>query len=191
MTTTRTGLPPDLIFAPDGHVTELCLGCVADGELALVPLAALDHLDGCARCGERLGQAALLSLDVGDALRAASRRAPVPVVEATPVPVSPRRAARARRPLPLAAIAVAVVIAVVTAGPALVDAVDGVPSLVVGVLSWLPTVARIGAAFLRGAPAAVGPWALGLEVASAAMFVVAGLSVARAMSRARSVEGGV
>jgi hypothetical protein len=188
MTTTHDGLPPDLIFEPDGHVTELCLGCVADGELAIVPAGALAHLDGCALCGERLGKLALLALDVGDALRAIPVPALAARTEATPVPVSPRRA---RRPLPLAALAVAVVIALVTAGPALLDAAHAVPALVAGMLSWLPIAVRIGAALARGAPAAMGPWALTLKVASAAVFVVAGLSVARVTSRVRSVEGGV
>ena len=28
------GLPPDLVFQPDGHLADACLACVADGEIA-------------------------------------------------------------------------------------------------------------------------------------------------------------
>ena len=197
--TTRTheGLSPDLIFEPDGHLTELCLTCVSDGQLSLVPEGALDHLDACEPCGRRLGEAALLSVEIGEALRAAPRvvASVVPaVVRATPAafvsaPPTPRRV---RRPLPIAAIAAALLVAVVTAGPALFDVAHvahEVPSAISGIFGLLLLSARVGATVLRASSSGLAP--LLVKCASALVFVVLGLQVARVRSRARSWQGGV
>jgi hypothetical protein len=201
MTSTREGLPPDLIFEPDGHVTDVCVTCVADGEIALVPQAALDHLDACDTCGERLGRAALLSVGAAEALRdlpaqalvepAVAVVAPVVAAElAQPAPVSPRKL---RRPLPIAAIAAALLVAAVTAGPALADAAASLPSFLSGVLGWLPALWHIARAAVVGGPSVLGPWALLIKGVSAMAFVILGLSVARisAHRQAMAVEGGV
>lgn len=171
MTTKHEGLPPELVFEADGHVSELGLACVADGESALLPAAALAHLDRCEPCGRRLGEATLLSLVAGEALAVAVRRV--------------------RRPLPIAAIAAAAAILAVTAGPAVVEAVRGVPGLIVGVVSWLPAMARVGGAFVRSEPAAVGPWLFALKTVSALLLLVMAFKVARVTARVRSFEGGV
>lgn len=184
MTTTRPGISPDLIFENDGHVTDLCVTCVADGELDLVPRAALDHLDACDACGRKLGEAALLSVATGEALRAS----PAPLT-ASIAPVSPRRS---RRPVPFVAIAAALVVAVITAGPTLAETVAGGPGWVAGAARWIPTLLRVAGSLLFGDRAALGPWALGLKVISAVMFVLMGLQVARVTSqrRAAQIEGG-
>jgi len=201
MTTTREGLPPDLIFEPDGHLTEVCVTCVADGELSLVPEAALGHLDACDACGERLGRAALLAVAAAEGLRALALRdvdesavAAVPAVVAAelarPAPVSPRRL---RRPLPIAAIAAALLVAAVTAGPTLADAAASLPSLLSAVLGWLPALRHMALAAVGGGASVLGPWALLIKGVSAMAFVTLGLSVARisAHRRAMAVEGGV
>ena len=61
-------LPDELVFEPDGHVGEVALSCLADGEVALVPSKALAHIDACEQCTARLGAAALLSIGIGEAL---------------------------------------------------------------------------------------------------------------------------
>lgn len=190
-------LTPDLIFEPDGHVSDVCLTCVADGELALVPQAALDHLDACDACGARLGEAALLAVEAREALVAFGAAAPVeavapaPIAErapTTPVPPSPRRA---RRPLPIAAIAAALFLAAVTAGPTLSDLITSIPSLLAAAIGWLPTLMRVARAVLWNGSSVLGPWALAIKGASAVVFVLAGLQVARMTARrAMAVEGG-
>lgn len=193
MTKKQPGLTPDLIFEPDGHVADVCLTCIADGELDLVPQAALDHLDACDDCGARLGEAALLSVAAREALTAlepVAVAAPAAIVPAAdPAPITPRRA---RRPLPIAAIAAALLIAAVTAGPALADTIAGVPALIAAALGWLPTLTRIAHALLSDGASVLGPWALAIKGISAAIFVLAGLSVARITTRRRAmaVEGG-
>ncbi|APR84637.1 Hypothetical protein A7982_09986 [Minicystis rosea] len=207
MTTTRTGLPPDLIFEPDGHVSDLCVTCVADGELDLLPRAALDHLDACDACGARLGEAALLSVAASEALRDPSLAAALaldsgtvaPVVEASSEPIAaastlaPPSPRKARRPLPIAAIAAAVFVAALTAGPALVDAVTNIPSSLAAAIGWLPTLVRLTRALLSMGPSVLGPWALAIKSVSAIVFVLAGLQVARVAMRRRAiaVEGGM
>jgi hypothetical protein len=192
MTMKQQGLTPELIFEPDGHVTDVCLTCIADGEIDIVPQAALDHLDACDPCGARLGEAALLSVAAREALTELAPvavAAPAALVPAEGAPITPRRA---RRPLPIAAIAAALLIAAVTAGPALADTIAGVPALAAAVLAWMPTLMRVARALLWEGPSVLGPWALAIKGVSAAMFVLAGLQVARVTSRRRAmaVEGG-
>src|SRR5262245_4199102 len=68
MTPNDQTLPREILFEPDGHLTQVALTCVADGELGLVSAEALGHLDGCDRCTARLGEEALLSVSAGSAL---------------------------------------------------------------------------------------------------------------------------
>jgi hypothetical protein len=183
------GLPADLTFAPDGHLTDVCLSCVSDGEIGLVPPAALAHLDACEPCARRLGEAALLSVAAGAALReAALAPAPVvaPVVPVVAAPVSPRRT---RRPMPIAAIAVASLVAALTAAPALVEAAREIPRAVSGMVGLLLLSLRVGSALLRASSSGSAP--LLVKGVSTVVFLIVGLQVARVRSRARSWQGGV
>ncbi len=72
MTTMNDTLPEDLVFQPDGHLTEVALTCAADGQLDILGALqqrAHDHLDDCERCAHLLGEAALLSVHAGESLR--------------------------------------------------------------------------------------------------------------------------
>jgi len=192
-------LPADLTFAPDGHLTDLCLTCVSDGELGLVPPGALDHLDACEPCARRLGESALLAVVAGEELRAAADAALVhltaplfvpPVSAVVPVasaaPVSPRRV---RRPVPFAAIAFASLVAAATAAPALVESAREVPRVVSGMVGLLLFSVRVGSALLRASSSGSVP--LLVKSVSAVVFLMVGLQVARVRSRARSWQGGV
>ena len=142
-------LAPELIFEPDGHLTELCLTCLSDGELALVPRGALDHLDACEPCARRLGEAALLSVATGEALRspppaAAPLALGSPAPGAAAVPTGSASPRRTRRPLPVVAIAVALLVVALTAGPALLEAACELPRAVSGVVGLLLFAARPG-----------------------------------------------
>jgi hypothetical protein len=209
MTTNDHTLPREVIFGPDGHLAEVALSCVADGQLDLVPAAALAHLDGCDHCAHLLGEAALLSVSAGEALADLAprsllavpvalgetpkppARALAPAVVSTPVP-TPSARARARRPLPVAAIAAALLVALVTAAPSLLDAVQGAPGMLSAASSTLPFLFRVASAFAR-APWEQGSAGILIECASALVLLMIGLQVARVTSRARSFqrEGGV
>lgn len=187
--TTRTELTPELIFEPDGHLTDLAVTCVADGEIDLVPRAALDHLDACEPCGRKLGEAALLSASASEALREDATLE----AKAEPVSIAPVSPRRARRPVPVAAIAAALLVAAITAGPALMDAATSVPAWMLEAVGWIPTLLRVARTLLASEGSALGPWSLVMKVISAVMFVVLGLQVARVTTsrRAAKVEGGV
>jgi hypothetical protein len=208
------GLPPEQCLSPDGHATDAALACIADGEVTIVPAAALAHVEDCEACGRRLGAAALLSSACSQALVGleaeerqvsalavrdagphpavlAGAHAPSPIASVASVAserVAPRRM---RRPLPVAAIVVALILVLVTAGPAIAGAIGAVPSLIARAVTTLPFVVRIGSALLRGSPWGDGGSALAIKMVSAVFFVLAGLSVARRFERAGTVRGGV
>lgn len=71
----RGGLAPGLLWDAEGHASEWVLSALADGEDSLVPEAVSLHVDTCEACTERLGAMALLSLTLGDDLRAISEKA--------------------------------------------------------------------------------------------------------------------
>jgi hypothetical protein len=206
------GLPPELCLSPDGHATDEALACIADGEVAMVPAAALAHVEDCDACGRRLGDAAILSAACSEVLvrleaeeRQASALAlrdagPHPMIVAGAPAPSPAAAAlvervapprRVRRPLPVAAILVALILVVVTAGPAIAGAIAEVPSLIARFVTTLPFAVRIGSAFLRGTPLGHSGSALAIKMVTAMFFVLAGLSVARRYERAATLRGGV
>jgi hypothetical protein len=197
MTQHHDALPDEVLFAPDGHLTETALTCVADGEVHLLRVGALDHLDGCDLCTHRLGEAALLSIVAGEALgdRAALVvAAPATLAHAPEAHLTQASAplrGRVRRPLPVAAIAAALLIAVVTAGPALLSAIQGVPGVLAAAVEAAPFLFRLARAFVR-APWGAGSLPLLVNVGSAVVLAAVGLQVARITSRSGSwQQGGV
>jgi hypothetical protein len=190
-------LPGELLFEADGHVTEVVLACLADGELALVPEAAAAHVDACDTCTDRLGTAALRSLSAGEALleigattvmtATAARPAPqaevVPIQRARETPASQR----ARRPLPYAAIGAALLVAIVASAPGILDAAAALP----GLLRSVPVLVRVVVSLLRGAPEGLLTAALLLKWISAVVLIMAGWVVARAMTQKQPLQGGM
>lgn len=61
-------LPSDLVWQQDGHLSDIVLSTVADGEQGIVPLEALSHLEHCDHCNTRFGAEALLSMHAGELL---------------------------------------------------------------------------------------------------------------------------
>jgi hypothetical protein len=193
MTTMNDALPEELLFQPDGHLTEVALAFAADGELDLLqPLhvRAHHHLDDCEHCAHLLGEAALLSVLAGDVLRERPLvQVAVSLVSVpSPLPgVAVASGVRKRRPFPLAAIAAALVLAALTAGPSMLDAIQGVP----GMIAAAPFLLRVAAAFVR-APWGAGTTALLVKCGSALLLAAVGLQVARMTSRSGSwQQGGV
>ncbi len=73
-------LPSDLVWQTDGHLSEIALTSIADGEADIVPLEAHSHLEHCDDCTTRFGAEALLSMHAGELLAEVSRAAEVPAV---------------------------------------------------------------------------------------------------------------
>jgi hypothetical protein len=95
------------------------------------------------------------------------------------------------RPIPVRAIAVALAVAVVGAIPSLVVGLPKLPDVMTSVLRMLPILGRSMLALFQGI-ASDRSWVTpALTWLAALLFLIAGLSLARSMSRARSIQGGV
>ena len=73
-------LPSDLVWQQDGHLSDIVLSTIADGEVTVVPLEAHSHLEHCDECTTRFGAEALLSVHAGELLAEVSRAAQAPVL---------------------------------------------------------------------------------------------------------------
>jgi hypothetical protein len=63
-------LPRSVVWEGE-HVSDLGLTALADGQDALLPEDASEHVDSCELCAGRLGRIALVSSAVGEAVRGA------------------------------------------------------------------------------------------------------------------------
>jgi len=182
-------LPLDLTWQPDGHATEIALSMVADGEHALLADGVLVHVEECDACSGRLGAAALMSLRVTEELPAIAAR--VAAAEALPIalPIARPIAKPIARPLPIGAIAAALVVAVIGAIPSLMKGLPKVPDFILSVARMLPVIGRSLVTFIQGAVSGTAGVAPALTWLSAALFLIAGLALARTMSRRHSLQG--
>ncbi len=173
-------LSNELVWQADGHLTEIALTALGDGEAAILPEGAAAHAAACAGCSAALGRAALLSLRAGEAIREA--RALAPAAAKAPRPEAP-----AGRPLPVAAILAALAVAAIGAAPGLAGLASDPAESASRLLRAITVAFRAGRAVVAGgAPAWIAP----LTWVSAAIFVSIGLAVARASGKRLSLGGG-
>lgn len=159
-------LPDDLVWTREGHLTEVAMTAIADGEDAIFPREAFGHLGSCEACAHGVESAALLSARVSRALGAERERS-------------------ARSGFPLLAVGVALVAAALAALPGLVAARIWLLDL-----RWLfkqegALVARSMAALLPSAWA----WAPVASLAAAAGLLLVGVSVTRLAPRVAQRRG--
>jgi hypothetical protein len=192
-------LAPDIAWEPSGHLSEVALSALADGEEELLDAAMHDHLGSCDACAVQLGEMAMRSARVGEALAPlgagarASAPAPVIAVPAAPV-IMPLRnggpAARERRKVPMGAIAAALVVAALGAAPSLIAAPAKLEQSFTVMRKVLPSLVRLLPQALArawsgpGGSAAVVVWSL------AVVLVIAGFAIAKRASKKMLVNGG-
>lgn len=70
-----TKLGDELVFLRDGHLHDVALTAIADGQDAIVPETALAHLELCPDCTRRLSDQAWLSASLGAVLAPSGRNA--------------------------------------------------------------------------------------------------------------------
>ncbi|MBI5536825.1 MAG: hypothetical protein HY898_29155 [Deltaproteobacteria bacterium] len=169
----REKLPWEIIWQHDGHVTDVVLTSMADGEEAIVPEVALDHVGGCDSCSRRLGDAALLSIRVDDHIVAAAAQA---------------RAARPR--FPWAAVMVALTVAGLGMIPTLLRAPAWLAATSATLVQGLPLYVRSGALMARTLPQGLQGTLLVSSFVSAFVLTLTGYGIARAMTRSRSLQEG-
>jgi hypothetical protein len=73
-------------FTHDGHLSEAALTAIADGQDDYFSHDVVNHLDHCEHCTARLGDAAFLSVQVGDALASLGKLPATEASTATPPP---------------------------------------------------------------------------------------------------------
>ena len=163
-----------LVWDGAGHLAETAVTALVDGELGILPDDAVRHAEGCSLCAERVGQAALLAVDIDVALEARRRVARA----VAPVPAS---AVEARRPLPWVALVAAFVVAVAGQVPTLRELPTVMVRLPAVVLHALPVYAR--AAALAMGQAHSSGLLLKTWFATATLLVIAGFLIARLAPR--------
>lgn len=183
-------LPPDLAWQRDGHVTDIVLSSVADGEAGIVPSNALSHLEGCDHCATRLGAEALLSAHAGELLAELQEPSFAPALS----PVKTRMKAepasvRGFQALPKGAVFAALVLAAIGAMPAIVDRGLRLPGL-------LGTMGRAVVMLARNAEVvSKSEMFTALAWAASVVLLISGLVVSRisrpGSSNGLAQEGGV
>jgi hypothetical protein len=165
-------LPHELVWQDDGHLSEVAIVAIADGQ-GILPKEALAHVDACEPCTKRLGEAALLSAHVAGAL----------------VALDPAAASRARgkatalaRPLPGLAIGAGLGVAALGAAPWLAGLPSWLPRVPILFAHVLPVFARTGFLALR-AVAQGSQATVGLSCASMVVLCLAGFAVSRLTPR--------
>ncbi|WP_437607492.1 hypothetical protein WMF20_42640 [Sorangium sp. So ce834] len=170
-------LAPDLVWQSNGHLTEIALTALGDGEEALLPEGALEHAARCQSCSSELGQAALLSLRAGELLRGQAAHG------------CARETAAPRAPLPVPALAFALAISALGAAPSLVAGAGGLRESWAGLWHACSVVVRVGCAV--AASGALSGWLTALPWLSAALLVSVGAYVAWTRGKQLSLNGGI
>jgi hypothetical protein len=167
-------LPTELVWTGEGHLSEVAMTAIADGEEAILPRDAFGHLGLCEVCAAGVESAASLSASVSRALSA-------------PIPVEAAQAVEARLPFPVWAAALALAVAAVATLPNL-----GAMRAWVGGMWWAfregtPLLTRHAASFLPRA----WNWLPVMSLTAAMLLLLVGLSVARLAPRAIERRGPV
>jgi hypothetical protein len=177
-------LPLELLFEDDGHLSEIALTAIADGQDAIVGREAHAHASDCDGCTRKLGAAALLSTSLSDALREMPARELTEALSAhaaaAPARISARPLAQAALRFPLRAIAIGLAFALLGALPILMR----LPLLLgdAGVIAQrgAPIVIHSGIALLRSG-GGIDRALLVLTFGSAFVLIAAALLVLRGM----------
>ena len=200
---TSETLAPDIGWEPSGHLSEIALTALADGEEALLDAAMHEHLGTCDACAVRLGEAAMRSAHVASALThlgalaptLVQERAPAQVIAAAPVVAAPVSVVSSssrppRRKVPVAPIAAALVVAMLGAAPSVLSLPAEVAQTASVLRKLLPSFVRLLPQALDrlwsgpGGSAALLVWTLSLAL------VAVGLGIARKASKKMVVDGG-
>jgi hypothetical protein len=157
-------LPDDLIWSEGGHLSDIAIAALGDGQDDILPEKARDHAASCEACAAQMGHAAMLSSELG-----AVMRAPVPavVIERAPVPW------------------LAIIAAMLVAAAGSLSSIFENPSALAESPNALARQGSLafhaGAALVRGVMNGLGPM---VSFGCAALLFAIGAFVARSMPRA-------
>jgi hypothetical protein len=158
-------LPLDLVWTAEGHLSDVAMTTIADGEEAILPRDAFGHLGLCEVCAAGVESAAALSASVSRALTAPAETPHAPEVKLR---------------FPIWAAAMTAAVAAVATLPNL-GAMRAWPGRMWWVLSeGAPMLTRHAVTFLPRA----WNWLPVMSLTAAMLLLLAGLSVARLAPRA-------
>lgn len=166
-------LPSEIVWQSDGHLSEVAVTALADGQTSLLAEDAHAHLATCDACTVRLGDAALRSVETAALFAEAAQAAP------SSAPSSVRA-----RPFPLLPITLGLVVAMVSALP-LLSAVPGKLASAIGAIPEIlsPAFARSAALLARALAAEIGKNAAPLSLASLSVLAVSLFLLSRVVRR--------
>lgn len=164
-------LPTELLWQDDGHVSDVVVDSLADGQDEIVDASAREHVDVCELCAGRLGEAVLMAMSVGEAMERAVG------VRAKPWPI------------PVVAVLAAVVLAALGTLPTLADLAARVAELSRAVVSVLPNLTR--AALVLGRTGELSSQLAYMSLFAIATLLAGGLLVARKLPRETPLRGDV
>lgn len=165
----------ELTFEPDGHLTDVALTALADGQDAIVPEHASKHLDECQQCVWRLGELALLAVDVGMVLRE----------------VPTQQQPRAQAVFPVYALAAALAVALVGAIPLLAHAWAELVSTAAVIVRIAPHLARSAAALAQAGTSSFGPGGLLALALSCMVLLMTAFAIAKTLPSRVPAQGGL
>jgi hypothetical protein len=154
------------VWTGEGHLSEVAMTAIADGEEAILPRDAFGHLGNCEACAAGVENAASLSTAVSRALSA-------------PVPAEATRAAEARIAFPVWAAALAVAVAAVATLPNLEAMRSWSGRMWWAFREGTPVLTRQAVTFLPRA----WHWLPMMSLTAAMLLLLVGLSVARLAPR--------
>jgi hypothetical protein len=164
-------LPRELVWTGEGHLSDVAMTAIADGEEAILPRDAFGHLGACGVCAAGVENAASLSASVSRALSA-----PIPVEAAGAVP--------ARLVFPVWAVTLAIAVAAVAMLPSLAAMRGWMGRLWWAFREGTPLLTRHAASFLPRA----WNWLPVMSLTAAMLLLLVGLSVARLAPRDREMR---
>ncbi len=162
-------LPDELVWDQGGHLSEIALTSIADGQESILPEAAAAHFGSCSACMQSMGNAALLSTRVAGLIAETS---------ATASAAQPSGQV-ATFPIPVSAIAAAVLLAAVGALPSITDLPMWISEASFLFTRTIPLFFRSGIALVRSS----GSLSPAVSYACAALLLMAGFAVTRAVPR--------
>lgn len=164
-------LPDHEVWQPDGHLSDVALTALADGEVSLLTARAERHVSSCDACSTRLCDLAMLSAKLSESLAAQSRES-----------------ARAEQPMPVVALLIALGVALLGALPTLLAAPAWLAGLPSTMMRTAAIALRLATSMVKvassGSSSMLLVWAL-----SSVVLVALGYFVARVAPRQIAWKG--
>lgn len=176
----REKLPNDLLWEGK-HASELALSVFADGEEASLSNEVVLHLHTCNECVHRLGDMALVTRGVTNAVQSVKPWLPASLAGSPSTKPNTKAAKKKNaQPMPWAAIVAALGLTVIGAAPAVMEAPHRFAALAMSLLHAAPVVSRSGVQVLEHGLGVGWVQAMG---ACAALLIATGFAVTRFLPR--------